>query len=55
MSNGDAIRERELYTRNRDLALRETLDKVKKELPKESSLAGNQSPCTLKGPKKKNL
>lgn len=53
MSNGDAIRERELYIRNRDIALSQAHERVKKEQPNESSFAGNQSPCQLKGPKKR--
>lgn len=46
-----AIRDRDLYTRSRDLVLNKMLKEVKKTLPRESSFAGNLVPCKMTGPK----
>lgn len=53
--NSDAIRERDLYTRNRDVMFNKTLKEVKKTLPCESSFAGNLYHCNLTGPKPRKI
>lgn len=55
MLGNNAIRDRDLYTRNRDIKLNQTLREVKKTLPQESSFRGNSSPCKMVSPKKRKL
>lgn len=53
--NGDPIRERDLYTRNRCVMANKTLREVKKLQSTESSFGGNKCLCKMKGPKPRKI
>lgn len=55
IGTGDAIRERDFYTRTRCVMLNKTLREVKKTLPQESTLGGNTTPCKMNAPNPRKI
>lgn len=55
MSNGDAMRDRDLYTRNRCVMLNKTIREVKKLQSTYSTFGGNKCLCKMKGPKPRKI